>query len=222
MKHLESVLIIAVLILGLCSCSYKDQESYETSETSGAIDETGLDNGQIEKPAIYYQGNLYSYNFQGFQETIASRFNLIGTIEEVDLYNMPSEDFFATGVDLREGQEVYAETEDNPLLIYVDVGDLYMPLYRESSLTDFEIADICRQYIMENSEDNVDSITNWDNPEIIHNSVLPEGYYVIENPEGDISDIIMVRFTTDSDALIGPIEIFIDSSGTIIGMNFRE
>ena len=59
----------------------------------------------------------------------SAEFGWMESIENVDMYNMPTEDFHATGVDLQIGQEVYAETTDNPSVVFVEVGNEYVPLY---------------------------------------------------------------------------------------------
>lgn len=147
MRKLTSLIIVLLISLFLCSCMGEKVSKYtsQSSETDESLinNPTGVSEGQIQQPTIYYQGNLYSYSFQGFQTTLASRYALIGVVKDVDLYNMPTEDFCATGVDLQSGQEVYAETTDCPSLIFVDLSDTYMPLTLVSNndSSDVEIDD---------------------------------------------------------------------------------
>ena len=129
MKKLSIILLLTISLL-LCSCSTEKTASNTTSESlQSIITPTGVSEGQYEQPTIYFNGNLYSYNFQGRQSSLANQYVSIGSIENVDMYNMPTEDFHATGVDLQIGQEVYAETTDNPSVVFVEVGNEYVPLY---------------------------------------------------------------------------------------------
>ena len=126
MRRFFALLLISVfMVFGVCACAGE-----ESAETTVPI-ATGVSDGQYEQPAIYYHENLYVYANQGVMTSLADRYVLIGAIEEVDLNSMPSQDFYATGVDLKSGQKVYAESEDSPSVMFVDIGDEYMPLYAQ-------------------------------------------------------------------------------------------
>ena len=59
-------------------------------------------------------------------------------------------------------------------------------------------------------------------PMVENIEVLPEFYYQISEPGNDQGIYNRVTFTTDLDDLLGPIRIYIDNIGTVIGLDYRE
>lgn len=147
MKRHLLVIVLLMVMASLCACGHSEkinegtqtesyiQETYTQETHLQGTNATGVPDGQYEQPMVFYNGNLYCYSFQGVQTTLASRYVVIGSIEEVDMSKIPTEDFCGTGVDIQPGQDVYAETTDNPSIIFVGLGDSYMPL----RLTDADI-----------------------------------------------------------------------------------
>lgn len=116
-----------ILILLLTGCSFTENKfiSESTAPTGGASEEISLS-------TVFYQGSLYESNNQGTQSSIAEKYQLIRELTEHDPNSLPSTDFAATGLDLEEGQSVYAETTDSPDVLFIKAGDSYLPLLKET------------------------------------------------------------------------------------------
>ena len=66
------------------------------------------------------------------------------------------------------------------------------------------------------------TITNWDHPEVIHSYMLPDSYYEIGEGTEKNTEAVLVRFTTSEDAKLGPVDMYLDEQGNLLGMGIRE
>ena len=80
-----------------------------------------------------------------------------------------------------------------------------------------------QEYLSGGTAGDVSTITNWDNPSItiIDGDGIPT--YCIKFSDDKISDLVyQVEYTTTQDGVAGPIILYMDPDGTIIGVSPRE
>ena len=85
-----------------------------------------------------------------------------------------------------------------------------------------EIAAAARGYLIANSAAMIETVTNWDSPEITQIPALPEHYVSVTDaydPEGMFWQVV---FTTTQDALLGPQIVYLDQDGVVVGLGIRE
>lgn len=100
-------------------------EAYETTEyeptttlpTEGSGD-------RIEQPVVMYNGVLYKMSDDNIEYELPEGFEQVGEIIGYDADTVPSEDFYAAGPDLTEGQKIYGNPEDtNVIYVAYDLGE---------------------------------------------------------------------------------------------------
>ena len=85
-----------------------------------------------------------------------------------------------------------------------------------------EIADAARGYLIANSAATIETITNWDSPEITQITALPEHYFAAADTYDQDGMFWQVVFTTTQDALLGPQIVYLDRNGVVVGLGIRE
>lgn len=82
---------------------------------------------------------------------------------------------------------------------------------------------ICQAYFQEQEmePETVETIKNWDDPDITLVESLPDVYYKIADATVP-APYYHVVFTTTADALLGTVDFYVDGAGTILGQNYRE
>lgn len=70
--------------------------------------------------------------------------------------------------------------------------------------------------------ESVDSIIDPENPEIKEISALPESYWQITDDYDTNGSFYEVTYRTIADEILGPIVVYMDKEGTIIGLAYRE
>ena len=70
--------------------------------------------------------------------------------------------------------------------------------------------------------ENVDTIIDPENPEIRELSVLLESFWQLTEEYDSSGSFFEVTYRTTSDGILGPIVVYMDKTGTIIGMAYRE
>lgn len=94
-------------------------------------------------------------------------------------------------------------------------------IQEETTIDENEAIRICQDYLKKNESGVVETITNFDNPEVVTVDELPKNYYkMVDNP--DSNKYFKVVFSTTEDALLGTEDFFVDEKGTIVGENYRE
>lgn len=102
-------------LLGIClliGCGEQDSgnNSVTTEDSSPQLPEnlvpTGYPANEVQRPCVFYQGELYIYNTGGFNKPLEEEFKKAGIMAEVDNTQYPEQDFYGCWVDV--GQEVYA------------------------------------------------------------------------------------------------------------------
>lgn len=91
-----------------------------------------------------------------------------------------------------------------------------------SGVPDKEYIKTCQTYWMASSSNVQRTITNWDHPEVIHSYTLPDSYYEIGEGTEKNTEAVLVRFTTSEDATLGPVDMYLDEQGNLLGMGLRE
>ena len=91
-----------------------------------------------------------------------------------------------------------------------------------SGVPDKEYIKTCQTYWMASSSNVQRTITNWDHPEVIHSYTLPDSYYEIGEGAEKNTEAVLVRFTTSEDAKLGPVDMYLDEQGNLLGMGIRE
>ena len=84
-----------------------------------------------------------------------------------------------------------------------------------------ELKTISQEYLSGGDAGHISTITNWDDPIItIIDSTPP---YFIKVSDGDLSGLVyQVEYNTTQDGVLGPIILYMDPDGTIIGVSPRE
>lgn len=82
---------------------------------------------------------------------------------------------------------------------------------------------ICQAYLQEDElePETMETIKNWDDPDITMVESLPDFYYKIADATVP-APYYHVVFTTTADALLGSVDFYVDAAGTILGQNYRE
>lgn len=70
--------------------------------------------------------------------------------------------------------------------------------------------------------ESVDSIIDPENPEVKEISALPESYWQITDDYDTDGSFYEVTYRTTEDEILGPIVVYMDKTGTIIGLAYRE
>ena len=87
--------------------------------SGGSSTPTGYPTGSVQRPQIMYDGTLYLYSANGFDEPLPEGFALVGSVQCVDDANAPTRDFSGSLVEV--GQKIYASPENSS--IYVEYTD---------------------------------------------------------------------------------------------------
>lgn len=70
--------------------------------------------------------------------------------------------------------------------------------------------------------ETVDSIIDQENPEVKEISELPESFWQITDDYDSGNSFYEVTYRTTADEILGPIVVYMDKAGTIIGLAYRE
>lgn len=111
MKNIGYILAVFGLGILLCACSPKHSGTESAAKTP-----TGYPSDEVQRQTVYYDGKLYWYQFDGFDNPLQEGFELAGTVEEVFTKEYPSSEYGGTRVEA--GQEIYANPSE-PSRIYV-------------------------------------------------------------------------------------------------------
>ena len=84
-----------------------------------------------------------------------------------------------------------------------------------------ECITVCQNYLSENNSEAVKTIIDWDNPAVETIKELPNNYHKISDTANS-DNYYEVTFTTTEDGILGPITLFLDKTGKIIGQGIRE
>ena len=95
-------------------------------------DPTGLSSGMISPPQVRIKGIVYVYHYNGRKERLNDDYEIIGTINDVNDYEIPKDDCCAGGreLDLQVGQEILG-LKQNDSVIAVKCEDGYYMFYKE-------------------------------------------------------------------------------------------
>lgn len=140
-----SVVLVLFGLLVFASCNKSDaindsipisEESIEesVSDSQEETAPTGLSEGMITPPQIMYQGVIYEYRFMGKRDGLPNGFTEVGTILSVNDYEIPSQDFYVGGRELKLAveQQVFASESDNSrIAVLCDEG--YYMFYNKDS-----------------------------------------------------------------------------------------
>lgn len=126
-KNTLLLLLIFACLFTLTAC--KSVNSNNREETS-----TGLPSDYIEQPQVMYNNTIYFYYATGRDEVLPDGYSLVGTIEEINSKKSPDKNFYAAGVDLYTGQEIYVNP-DSPDIIYLKYDTGFRKFMTESYAT---------------------------------------------------------------------------------------
>ncbi|MGN0361910.1 MAG: hypothetical protein ACI4ET_03635 [Bilifractor sp.] len=79
----------------------------------------------------------------------------------------------------------------------------------------------CKEYITARSDNEPQTITNWNAPEVTTVEELPEDYWKISDVEGT-GPYYKITFTTTDDAILGPIVYYVNQEGYVVGSDYRD
>jgi len=84
-----------------------------------------------------------------------------------------------------------------------------------------DVPRICRQYLESNCSEDIKTIIDIDNPNIEKIDRIPDISYV-DAEAAEFDFCYSCTYETTQDPILGPITIYVDTSGTIIGVAYRE
>lgn len=88
----------------------------DTQNNHEEITPTGYPSDEIQRQQVMYNGVLYYYTANGFDNPLPDGYEFIGEVKEVDNKQEPTADWCGSRVDL--GQKIYAS--DNTSVIYLE------------------------------------------------------------------------------------------------------
>lgn len=91
----------------------------------------------------------------------------------------------------------------------------------EAEISESECITICQNYLRDHASEEIETITNMEEPEVTIVEKLPESYYEISDGKGK-APYFKVVFHTTQDELLGSIDFFVDQTGEVVGQNWRE
>lgn len=143
--NFSTVVVLSMLFL-LSGCGKKQGTFVSDDSSSNPVttvtsssqsgdagnDPTGLSSGMISPPQVKVNGIVYVYHYNGKRERLTDEYEIIGTVTEVNDYEIPKDDFCAGGgeLNLRTGQEIYVYKQ-NDSVVAVRCEDGYYMFYKE-------------------------------------------------------------------------------------------
>lgn len=91
----------------------------------------------------------------------------------------------------------------------------------EDKISPEELKALSQEYLSGGTAGEVSTITNWDDPIITIIDKLPDTYMVITEVD-DSNLVYQVEYNTTQDGVLGPIVLYMDSDGNILGLAYRE
>ena len=97
-------------LLGLSGCTADNKD----------IVPTGYSSGEVQRPQIMYNGIIYFYTANGFDNPLPEGFELVGEVNKVDNKQEPSADWNGSRVDV--GQKIYASDDASAIYLEYEMG----------------------------------------------------------------------------------------------------
>ena len=119
MKKMTALILALSMVFLLFGCTPAEETT---------LSPTGYPSGEIQQPQIMYSGKIYLYTATGFDAPLPSGYVHVGSVENIDNINTPTQDFCGAQVDL--GQKVFAK-ESDPSSIYVQYESGYARFFVE-------------------------------------------------------------------------------------------
>lgn len=144
--------------------------------------------------------------------------------EEADQAEIATEEIDPAEIEAEEIDQAEIATEEINLDEIENQQDKSKEEQYEEYLIDIREEDsiaICQDYMKKNDSAAIETITNWDNPDVTVIEELPDAYFKISDT-ADSDVYFKITFTTSADAILGPIEFFMDNAYKIIGQGYRE
>ena len=111
MKKMLAIILVLTCLLGLVGCN-KSQDDEPTP--------TGYPSGQVQRQQVMYNGVIYYYTANGFDNLLPDGFELVGAVKEVNNDQEPSDDWSGSLVDV--GQKIYAATNSSSIYLEYESG----------------------------------------------------------------------------------------------------
>lgn len=124
MKMRNGYLVVLLLVGVLSACQAGGSKDV-------SLTPTGYPSEEVQRITVYYNGDLYWYTSNGFDQPLEDGFEKVGEVENVDNQEYPDEEF--GGTRLEAGQEIYASPEDSSK-IYVKYDSGYAAFERRSAV----------------------------------------------------------------------------------------
>lgn len=112
MKKLLLVVLSMAFLSGLAGCS---------SRSGSQTNPTGYPSGEVQRQQVMYDGIVYIYTANGFDNPLPNDYTLVGEVKAVDNSQEPAEDWCGSRVDI--GQKIYAS--DDASVIYLEYESGY-------------------------------------------------------------------------------------------------
>ena len=125
--------------LGIClltGCGEQDSDNssvtteYSSTQLSENLTPTGYPSNEVQRPCVFYQGELYIYDTDGFNKPLEEEFKKTGMVAGVDNTQYPELEFYGCRVDV--GQEIYARP-DNTEKIFLKYENGYAVFIQQSA-----------------------------------------------------------------------------------------
>lgn len=112
MKKMLSFVLFMICLSGLAGCA---------SRHSGEATPTGYPSGETQRQQIMYNGVVYFYTANGFDNPLPDGYVLVGEVKTVDDSQEPAKDWSGSRVDI--GQKIYAS--DDASVVYLEYENGY-------------------------------------------------------------------------------------------------
>ena len=136
MKKMLPWMLMMACLSGLAGCG---------AESGTATAPTGYPSGEAQRQQVMYNGVIYSYTANGFDNPLPDGYGLVGEVKEVDNSQEPEADWCGSRVDV--GQKIYASDDSSAIYLeyedgYAEFVDRNAPEIIEEAMPPAEMMDI--------------------------------------------------------------------------------
>lgn len=111
MKKVIVLILTIICLFGLIGC---------VSNNDKGITPTGYPSDEVQRQQIMYNGAIYYYTANGFDNQLPDGYTLVGEVQEVDNKHEPTTNWCGSRVDV--GQKIYASDSKSNIYLEYETG----------------------------------------------------------------------------------------------------
>ena len=119
-KRIE-ILLLMLCLLGFSGCASNHED----------LTPTGYPSGEVQRPQIMYNGAIYFYTADGFDQPLPHGYEQRGEVKEVDNRQEPAEDWCGSRVEV--GQKIYVSNDTAKIYVEYETGYAEFAVVPEST-----------------------------------------------------------------------------------------